>query len=131
ILVATRGEDAPDAGLFQHVIQLALAVRGIEVDQNQAQAMARVGHDRPLPAVRRPNADAVTISVAGAYERRRQPIDLLAELPVGQAHVGEYVHDRLTVGDPPDLGVEGFPERVGAQRRRPLTGAYSPARAPV
>jgi hypothetical protein len=54
---------------LQRVLELARAVRRVDVDEDEADARRRELRDQPLVPVRRPDADAV----AAAKAEREQP----------------------------------------------------------
>ena len=66
---ARRRHEPPAAGLLQHELQLARAVRRVDRHQHDADPRGRELRQRPLGAVRRPDPDAVARLQAGVEQR--------------------------------------------------------------
>ena len=66
-----RGDQHPAAGLAQHVLELGRPVGRVDVDQDDPGLGRRVLDERPLGAVRAPDADAVAGLDPGGDERAR------------------------------------------------------------
>ena len=97
-LERARGHQQPQTGLVDRVGQLVGAVGGVDVDQDGAGLRGGVLQDRPLRAVRRPDADAVALRDAGAHEAAGQGGDVAVELGPGPAPAAGHLDERLAVG---------------------------------
>ena len=81
---AGRDEDR-DARLPQGVLELAQAIRRIDVDENRAGLRRRVLRDHPLRAVRAPDPDAIARLDAECQQSAGNPLDLGSKPGVGVA----------------------------------------------
>ena len=101
-----RDDHHPDAGLAQHVGQLVRAVRRVDVDQDRADLRRRVLGQHPLRAVRRPDADPVTLGDAGTDQPAREAVDLGTQLGVRHPDAARAVDERVALGHPGHRRVE-------------------------
>ena len=69
-LEAARHDERAAADLVERVLELGLAVRRIDVDQDEADARGRELGDEPFVPVRRPDADAVAAPQAEREQAR-------------------------------------------------------------
>ena len=97
VLEAARGEQALHAGLAHGVDQLLVAVGRVDADQNRTDLGGGELHQSPLPAVGRPDADAVALAVAGGVQAGSQALHLAVELRVRQVYVTVEVDDRVVI----------------------------------
>ena len=101
-----RGDEQPQAGLVQRVGELVGAVGGVDVDQDRPDLRGGV-RDRPLGAVRGPDAHPVALRDAGAEQAAGERVHVAVELGVGPAAAGGDLHQRLATGvlarDPREL----------------------------
>ena len=86
-----------DTGLVENVLQLVGAVAGVDVDEDGADLRGGVLGQRPLRAVRRPDADPVTRLHPDREQRPGQIVDVSAQLGVGPPLPLRHVDERLPV----------------------------------
>jgi hypothetical protein len=112
-----RGRDQqPGAGLAKRVGQLVGAVRRVDVDQHRADLGGGQLGDRPLGAVRRPDAHPVALGDPGPQQPDGQRLDVAGQLGPAPAPAAGVLHQRLAVGVRRDRGVEALPDRLLEQR---------------
>ena len=78
-LEADGADQRAAADLVERIFQLGEAVGRVDVDQHQADARGGKLRQQPLPAVRRPDADAVALLQAERQQAGRQRVDRLGE----------------------------------------------------
>ena len=84
-LVAARQHQRAAADLVQRVLELGLAVRRVDVDEDQPDARGGELRDDPFVPVRRPDADAVAAPQA---EREQAGRELVGAAPGGRTTTG-------------------------------------------
>src|SRR6476661_6551744 len=73
-LEASSGYQRATSHGSQDVLQLAQAIGGIDVDQNQTSLRRRKLRDRPFRAIRGPDADAIARLKAEGQKPRRESV---------------------------------------------------------
>ena len=76
-LALRRGDDPAAPRLAERVLELGRPVRGVDVDEDHAELRGRVLDERPLGAVRAPDADPVALAQPGGEHPAREPVDRL------------------------------------------------------
>ncbi len=113
-------EQQPQPRLVQGVGQLVRAIGRVDVDQDRADLGGGVLHDRPLRAVRRPDADPVALGDARGDQAAGQGVHVGVERGVGPAPPGRHLDQGVAVAvlgdDPLQVGPDGLLEKVGAAR---------------
>ena len=104
-----RADEQPAAGLLERVGELGRPVGGVDVHEDDARLRGRELRQRPLGAVRRPDADAVADLEPRGHERASEPVGRRVELRVG--HAGSLVarDERRMVGKLPARCAPGAP----------------------
>ena len=108
--------------LAQRVLQFVGAVRRVDVHQHHADLRRGVLDERPLHAVRRPDADPVTDPEAFREQAARHQVDLAVELAICHPRGLVHRHDRLVVGEPGRGGLEVRTDGLIEQRYRDVAG---------
>ena len=109
------------ARLVEHEFELTGAVRRVDVHQDRADLRGRVLGERPLGAVRRPDADPVPLGDAHLEQAERERVHVGREFGVSPPPPGlrlRPVHQRLALTERPHGGIEVAADRVAQQRRR-------------
>ncbi len=117
-------EQQPQAGLVQRVGELVRAVGRVDVDQDRADLGGGVLHQRPLGAVRRPDADPVALRDPGRDQPPGERVDVGVERRPGPAATGGHLDQRLAVPVRRDRALEVAADRLLEQRH----GVVSPSR---
>ncbi len=94
-----RADQPLATGLFKHVFQLAGAVGGVDVDQDDPGLGAGELGDAPLRAVGCPDAQAVAGLQAQGHERPGMQVDAGGKIRPGVAQVLVTNHEGFAVGE--------------------------------
>jgi hypothetical protein len=97
-----RAHEQRHPGLLERELQLAQAVRRVDVHQHRAHLRRRVLDHDPFGVVGAPDADTVAFRHAECEQTPRHELDLLVELAVGQPDVLVPAHEGIAarvIGD--------------------------------
>ena len=86
-LAAARHDERAAADLVERVLELGLAIRRIDVDEDEADPRRRELGDDPLVPVRRPDADPVAAAQAEREQTRGHLVGALLQVVPRQAQV--------------------------------------------
>ena len=116
-----RGDQQPHARLVGDVGELVGAVGRVDVDQDGADLRGGELHQRPLGAVRPPDADAVALADARTDQAARDGVDVGLQLRPGPAPPARALDQRLAVGVRRDGARQVVPDGLLQQCRGRLT----------
>ena len=108
--------------LVEHIFQFGGPVRGVDRDQDRADAGRRVLHQHPLRVVGAPDPDSVALGHAGGHQPAGHPIDLSSELGVAVAQTLLDRHQRIAVAVLGDGAGQVLGDRLLQQRHRGRSG---------
>ena len=115
-LETRREHERLAADLVECVLELAAAVGGIDVDQDQPGLRASELRQYPFGAVRRPDADALARGEAESTQARREAIDALAQFAPGPADILVPCDQRIALAVLFNGPVEVRADRIAEQR---------------
>ena len=102
--------------LVERVFDLGQAVSGIDIDLNEADAGGGELDQRPLSAIGRPDADAISRLEVKGEEAGGEAINRVGELLVGPADALMHGNERFLHGPRPRGAQEGLADGVFEQR---------------
>ena len=109
------------AGLHERIPELGSLVRGVDVDEDGADARGGELRQDPLEPIRRPDADTVALPYAGCEQRAGQDGRRVPQLAIRRPVVLRSDDERVAIAETLHRAAQVIADRLAEQRSRART----------